>query len=359
MMIKLTKSPKKAPLYLQVKKEVEQEIESGRWQVGQKIYTEDELIEKSGASRITVIRALNELVNEGYLKREQGRGTILTSHKKKRAPELVYLFTKTPGRVSQPFAESLLKNLGGNGYHIITYDASSFNFNDETLRQMLDYFQGKALIVNADFDFPFHLLDKYQEKLPHAFFVIVYEGQKKYPGTYIISDFFRGGYLTAKHLIESGYEKFIFFTLALHKTSIHLKKLEGMEKSLAEKGIPKNRLVIVEQERGEGREEEGMEKLAIAVKEAGKNTAIACSLDYLACSAYKVIKTLGWKIPEDVGVTGYNNTPWVRVFDPPLTSVSIREEEIGKETALAIRENRRTSKIVAPVLFERGSTGRK
>ncbi len=352
-----TESVKKVPLYLQVKQGVEQEIQSGRWQVGQKIYTEDALIEKFRVSRITAIRALSELTKEGYLKREQGKGTILITRTKKSQPEIVYFLTKTPGHVSQPLAESLLKNLGGNGYHIITYDASSFNFNDDTIKQMLD-FRGKAVVIIGDFDFPFYLLDRYRDKLPRIFFVLVYEGQKKYPGTYITSDFFFGGYLTGKHLIERGYDRFIFFTLSLHKTSIHARKLEGIKKAMAEKGIHTDKLLIVEQERGENRDEEAMEKLSVAVKESGKNVGIACCLDYMASSAYRVIKNLGWKIPDDAGVTGYNNTPWVRVFNPPLTSVSIREADIGKETALAIRGDLRTDKLVAPILFERASTDR-
>ena len=125
------------------------------------------------------------------------------------------------------------------------------------------------------------------------------------------------------------------------------------------KNIPEKKLFLVEQERGEGNEEEAMEKLALTMKDVGRNVGIACSLDYLACSAYRVTRKMGWKIPEDAGITGYNNNPWVRVFDPPLTSISIQEEEIGKETALAIIKNRRMSKIIEPVLFERGSTERR
>jgi DNA-binding LacI/PurR family transcriptional regulator len=39
------------------------------------------LVEKYGVSRVTVVRALNELVREGVLERHQGRGTFITEKK--------------------------------------------------------------------------------------------------------------------------------------------------------------------------------------------------------------------------------------------------------------------------------------
>lgn len=45
---------------------------------GDKIPTENELIEMFGVSRITVRQAIKELVNEGFLIKKQGRGTFVT-----------------------------------------------------------------------------------------------------------------------------------------------------------------------------------------------------------------------------------------------------------------------------------------
>lgn len=66
------------PLYEQVKKYLEQKIISGEWEVGYKIPTEQELTKGFEVSNITVKRAVHELVNEGLLIRQSGKGTFVT-----------------------------------------------------------------------------------------------------------------------------------------------------------------------------------------------------------------------------------------------------------------------------------------
>jgi DNA-binding FadR family transcriptional regulator len=56
-----------------------EEVESGRWPVGERIPTEPELVAESGAGRNTVREALQSLVHAGLLRREQGRGTFVIS----------------------------------------------------------------------------------------------------------------------------------------------------------------------------------------------------------------------------------------------------------------------------------------
>ncbi len=67
------------PLYLQVVANIKYAIDSGKYKVGDKIPTETELGEQYGVSRITVRRAVSELVEAGYLVKQQGRGTFVKS----------------------------------------------------------------------------------------------------------------------------------------------------------------------------------------------------------------------------------------------------------------------------------------
>jgi len=64
-------------LYLQLYEILRKKIESGEWQVGAQIPTEDELCRIFGVSRATVRTAVLELVRQGYLKRQQGKGTFI------------------------------------------------------------------------------------------------------------------------------------------------------------------------------------------------------------------------------------------------------------------------------------------
>ena len=66
------------PLYYQLKQILKQAIESGELQVGDVIPTELELMGQYTLSRATVRQAVLQLVNEGFLRREKGKGTFVT-----------------------------------------------------------------------------------------------------------------------------------------------------------------------------------------------------------------------------------------------------------------------------------------
>lgn len=74
------------PLYIQIKEFIINQIESGEFKQGDKIYSENELKEMFNVSSTTVVKALNELVNEGYLVRIQGKGSFVSTPKLTRNP---------------------------------------------------------------------------------------------------------------------------------------------------------------------------------------------------------------------------------------------------------------------------------
>ncbi|MCA8022646.1 histidine utilization repressor [Burkholderia metallica] len=67
--------------YEQVKAYVLDSIDSGAWQVGDRIPSELSLVETLGVSRMTINRALRELSDEGVLTRLSGVGTFVAEAK--------------------------------------------------------------------------------------------------------------------------------------------------------------------------------------------------------------------------------------------------------------------------------------
>ncbi|ARI76352.1 GntR family transcriptional regulator [Halobacillus mangrovi] len=67
------------PLYVQLKKLIEQKIVSGDWKPEEQIPSERELGKDYEVSRITVRQAINLAVHEGLLYRTHGKGTFVTS----------------------------------------------------------------------------------------------------------------------------------------------------------------------------------------------------------------------------------------------------------------------------------------
>jgi GntR family histidine utilization transcriptional repressor len=65
------------PIYLQIKKTIQQRIASGEWPAGQKLPSENELVGALAVSRMTINRALRELTQEGLVERVHGIGSFV------------------------------------------------------------------------------------------------------------------------------------------------------------------------------------------------------------------------------------------------------------------------------------------
>jgi GntR family transcriptional regulator len=82
------------PLYHQLQRVLQVEIESGKWQADEQLPNEFKLAEHFGVSKITVRQALQQLVDLGYVRREQGRGTFITKRKFDEGPRELTSFTE-------------------------------------------------------------------------------------------------------------------------------------------------------------------------------------------------------------------------------------------------------------------------
>jgi GntR family transcriptional regulator len=81
------------PLYYQLKTVILREIESGRWPPDAQLPTENELASRFSVSKITVRQALRELAGEGFIRREQGRGTFVERRRLQQGPRELTSFT--------------------------------------------------------------------------------------------------------------------------------------------------------------------------------------------------------------------------------------------------------------------------
>jgi GntR family transcriptional regulator len=74
----LSDADSRIPRYLQVASVLRRRIRDGRWAVGQKMATLEELEREFGVARVAVRQAVDILQSEGLVKTFQGRGTFVT-----------------------------------------------------------------------------------------------------------------------------------------------------------------------------------------------------------------------------------------------------------------------------------------
>ncbi|WP_435808203.1 LacI family DNA-binding transcriptional regulator [Streptomyces antibioticus] len=89
-------------------------------------------------------------------------------------------------------------------------------------------------------------------------------------------------------------------------------------------------------------------------------TAIVCDDDKLAAGAYKALRRLGLRIPDDLSVTGLDDLALATALDPELTTVRLDAEQFGERgmhALLAVLDGREPDAGDIPVqLVLRGST---
>lgn len=128
------------PKYQRVKRQLIREIESGKFPAGSAFPSEYQLLELFDVSRPTLIRSLHELVNEGYLTRQRGKGTFVTNRQQTDTQ------TQTNGTVAQttPFTVFIaadVANLSGPAREIQLrilrgiQDALGQSYNGSAIRQ--------------------------------------------------------------------------------------------------------------------------------------------------------------------------------------------------------------------------------
>ena len=102
--------PLYAPLYKDVKRQLTDALTRGEWKPGAAIPAERRLSERFSISVGTVRKAIDELVAENILIRQQGRGTFVASHNRER--EVFYFFHVVPQRGPKQYPDVQLQAFG-------------------------------------------------------------------------------------------------------------------------------------------------------------------------------------------------------------------------------------------------------
>jgi LacI family transcriptional regulator len=92
---------------------------------------------------------------------------------------------------------------------------------------------------------------------------------------------------------------------------------------------------------------------------AGAPTAIITNSDYTAHAIYKTARELSLRIGPDVSVIGHDDLPTSELLDPPLATVRVDAQDMGRALMTRLLEGGPPADYTAPVaLIERASLGK-
>jgi LacI family transcriptional regulator len=174
----------------------------------------------------------------------------------------------------------------------------------------------------------------------------------------ILPDDAGGGRLAAEHLLALGRSRFGHITGPPRFLAARV-RARGFCDALARAGIPFTANDVLY---GEWSEAWGREAARLVMQTTPGVDAIFCGSDQIARGVSDALRLMGCRVPEDIALVGFDNwSPMVFGADPPLTSVDMCLEDIGRVAAehllLAINGEPTHGQHTVPCrLVTRGST---
>tara|TARA_R110002020_G_scaffold178196_15_gene371098 strand:+ start:1557 stop:2597 length:1041 start_codon:yes stop_codon:yes gene_type:complete len=171
-----------------------------------------------------------------------------------------------------------------------------------------------------------------------------------------------GGALVVQHLLAQGYQRPAMITLSrtdLGRVDVSDRREVGFAKAMRAAGLG-DRIHIVA---AEAELDDVTATVRALLESPEPPDAIFGWADYYALEVLSAVRALGLRVPEDIGVIGYDNSEPCAFTQNDLTSIDQSGREIGRQAVRLLLEriNGRTTAehfITRPEISARGSTRR-
>jgi LacI family transcriptional regulator len=177
---------------------------------------------------------------------------------------------------------------------------------------------------------------------------------------YVYIDTYKGISLATRHLVESGHRRIAYIGGARSEQT-GAERLAGYVDTMKSARLPlEEDYILAADYTREGGEKAGKKLLSLR----RIPTAVVASNDLMAVGLMQACEASGICVPDQVSVVGMDNTDIATIVKPSLSSVIMREEDIGANAAALLIERilegrtyRKTVKL-EPELVVRQSSGK-
>lgn len=173
---------------------------------------------------------------------------------------------------------------------------------------------------------------------------------------YLGTDNYEGIALAVHHLVNLGHKKIAFLNGSLY-SMVSDQRQEAFENAMKSVSLP-----IEENLMAYGYYVSDSAKYHVPGFLAAGATAIVCGNDLIAKGVMEECVKLGFKVPEDISVIGFDDLSIAVTFDPPLTTIRQERNELGRcayDILNSLIHHIPISKtLLRPKLIERESTAR-
>jgi len=323
------KSNSYVPLSKQIKEKLLEDIRKGRILPGEKIPSEEKLAEEFGISRMTVREAIIELINENLLFRMPGKGTFLTqefNNGQNTIKDLIVI--KVPNLRNSFYFQiisGIQKVLSREGIEFTIFSERDNPIEEKIyLRKILKEKRKGLFLISSYYTHTNRsTVDKISKEIPIVIIDVEIPGIS---ADMVMSDDYKGGFLITEHLIELGNKKILHLSGPVGDSSADERRngyINAIEKyKIKEKIIRFTKWSL----------EDGYFETKKYFLNYNADAIFACN-DEVAVGAYKALRELNLRVPEDISLVGYGNMEVGQILESPLTTVDQQAEKIGESAA--------------------------
>lgn len=315
---------------------VQTEIENGALSRGDKLPSENELMERFRVSRQTVRRAMEELTEKGVVEGRRGSGTYVTVNTRRYAAgkeiRIAVMLTYVDTYIFPSIIKGIESVLSSEGCTLqIAMTDNAVEKERMLLKEFIHTQSVDGIIAETvKSALPNPNMELYREienmGIP-VLFVNSYYKELDIP--HISMDDRKAGYLAAKHLAECGHTR-IGGIFKADDGQGHL-RYAGYTDALMEQEIKirGDQVIWIDSEELRTMGEESAKFL----KRLKGCTACVCYNDETAYKIVEIFRKSGYRVPEDLSVVGIDNSGLAKFCPVPLTSVENPVEKLGRTAA--------------------------
>lgn len=171
------------------------------------------------------------------------------------------------------------------------------------------------------------------QKVPH---LIIYSYRNCRERHFVGFDNARAARQTVAHLLALGHKDFFILAQETSANDRALARLNGFIAEFEANNIhlPPDRIVEVPWSIGEA-----CGAFRERLMDGMRASAVICSNDYLAAGAMAACYEFGLRVPEDISIVGFDDLEVAAYLQPPLTTVHVPAEDIGRAAAKALLDH--------------------
>jgi len=246
------------------------------------------------------------------------------------------------------------------GYNVMVCQTNEkYDYELKSLKTLVSSrVDGLIIAISKETDHFDHLNSLNLRKTPLVVFNRV---NNEIAASKVVFDDLKSGYKATRHLIDCGCKNIAHIS-GPKNLQLSSDRQNGYQKALEKYNLEFDEELVVSCDFSLEDGKEAMEKLLQTGK---KIDGVFTVCDAAAYGAMAVLKSSGYKIPEDVSVIGFTNEPFAKLIEPSLSTISQPSYEIGEtSTHLLLKhiENKDEfipeTRILETELIERNSSRR-